>query len=38
MSVPSLATSVPCEHLFSTGSEVATDRWSRLGADKFEQL
>ena len=32
------ATSVPCEHLFSAGAEVATNRQSRLGADKFEQL
>lgn len=32
------ATSVPCERLFSAGAEVATDRRSRLGADKFEQL
>ena len=32
------ATSVPCERLFSAGAEIATDRRSRLGADKFEQL
>ena len=32
------ATSVPCEHLFSGGGEIATDRWSRLGANKFEHL
>ena len=32
------ATSVPCERLFSAGAEVATDRRSHLGADKFEQL
>ena len=32
------ATSIPCECLFSAGAEVAIDRWSRLGADKFEQL
>ena len=32
------ATSVPCEHLFSGGSEIATDQRSRLGADKFEHL
>ena len=33
-----LASSVPCEHLFSTGGEIATDRCSRLGSDHFEQL
>jgi hAT family C-terminal dimerisation region len=32
------ATSVPCERLFSAGAEIATDRRSRLGADRFEQL
>ena len=32
------ATSVPCERLFSAGGEIATDRRSRLGSDKFEQL
>jgi hypothetical protein len=32
------ATSVPCERLFSAGAEIATDRRSRLGADKFEHL
>jgi hypothetical protein len=32
------ATSVPCERLFSAGAEIATNRRSRLGADKFEQL
>ena len=32
------ATFVPCECLFSAGAEVATDRRSHLGADKFEQL
>ena len=32
------ATSVPCEHLFSAGAEVATDRQSCLGAERFEQL
>ena len=31
-------TSVPCECLFSGGSEIATDRRSRLGVDKFEHL
>lgn len=32
------ATSVPCERLFSAGAEIATDRRSRLGTDKFEYL
>ena len=32
------ATSVPCEWLFSAGGEIATDRQSRLGEDRFEQL
>ena len=32
------ATSVPCERLFSGGGEIATDRRSRLGADKFKYL
>ena len=32
------ASSVPCERLFSAGAEIATDRRSRLGADKFEHL
>ena len=32
------ATSVPCERLFSAGTEVATNHRSHLGADKFEQL
>ena len=32
------ASSVPCERLFSAGAEIATDRRSRLGSDKFEQL
>ncbi|KIM62812.1 hypothetical protein SCLCIDRAFT_118580 [Scleroderma citrinum Foug A] len=31
-------TSVPCERLFSGGGEIATDRQSCLGADKFEYL
>lgn len=29
---------MPCERLFSAGAEIATDRRSRLGADRFEQL
>ena len=32
------ATSVPCKRLFSGGGEIATDRQSRLGVDKFEHL
>jgi len=32
------ASSVPCEWPFSAGAEIATDRRSRLGSDKFEQL
>ena len=33
-----LASSVPCEHLFSAGGEIATDQRSCLGSDRFEQL
>jgi hypothetical protein len=29
---------VPCERLFSSSKQVATDRRSRLGSDRFEQL
>ena len=32
------ATSVPCKCLFSGGGEIATDRQSWLGVDKFEHL
>lgn len=32
------ASSVPCERLFSAGGETATDRRSRLGAERFEQM
>ncbi|KIK73257.1 hypothetical protein PAXRUDRAFT_21060 [Paxillus rubicundulus Ve08.2h10] len=32
------ASSVPCEHLFSAGVEIATDCWLRLGSEKFEEL
>lgn len=32
------ASSVPCERLFSAGAEIATDRRSRLGATRFEEL
>ncbi|KAI9573976.1 hypothetical protein HD554DRAFT_2012229, partial [Boletus coccyginus] len=31
-------TSIPCEWLFFTGAEIATDCYSHLGADKFEYL
>ena len=30
--------SVPCEHLFLGGGEIATDRQSQLGMDKFKHL
>ena len=33
-----LPTSIPCEHLFSAGAEIATNCRSHLDADKFEQL
>jgi hypothetical protein len=36
--LPCPASSVPCEHLFSTSKEIADDRRSRLGAKKFEEL
>jgi len=32
------ASSVPCEHLFSAGAEIATKRCSHLGSDCFEEL
>jgi len=32
------ASSVPCERLFSAGAEIAADRRSRLGSEKFEEL
>ena len=32
------ASSVPCERLFSAGAEIATDRRSRLGSVRFEEL
>ena len=32
------ASSVPCERLFSAGAETATNRWSRLCSNQFEQL
>ena len=36
--LPSQASSVPCERLFSSAKQVADDRRSRLGSTKFEQL
>jgi len=32
------ASSVPCERLFSGGKLIATDRRSRLGSDRFEEI
>lgn len=36
--LPIQASSVPCERLFSSSKQVATDRRSRLGSDRFEEL
>jgi hypothetical protein len=36
--LPSQASSVPCEHLFSSSKQVATDRRARLGGQRFEEL
>jgi hAT family C-terminal dimerisation region len=36
--LPVQASSVPCERLFSAGKLVASDRRSRLGAERFEEL
>jgi hypothetical protein len=36
--LPCQASSVPCEHLFSGGGEIATKRRARLGAECFEEL
>lgn len=36
--LPCQASSVPCERLFSASKQVTTERWSRLGADRLEQL
>ena len=33
-----LATSIPCEQLFSNGAEIATNHHNQLGAERFEQL
>jgi hAT family C-terminal dimerisation region len=35
---PIPVSSVPCERLFSGGGETATDRHTRLGTERFEQL
>jgi hypothetical protein len=29
---------MPCEHRFSSGGEIATDRHSHLGAERFEEI
>ncbi|KAF7770801.1 hypothetical protein Agabi119p4_6775 [Agaricus bisporus var. burnettii] len=36
--LPIQASAVPCERLFSASKQVATDRRSRLGSDRFEEL
>jgi hypothetical protein len=36
--LPTQASSVPCERLFSSGKLIADDHRARLGAEKFEQL
>lgn len=36
--LPCQASSVPCERLFSASKQVTTERRSRLGADRLEQL
>ena len=36
--LPSQASSVPCERLFSGTKQIATDRRARLGAIVFEEL
>lgn len=36
--LPSQASSVPCEHLFSSSKQVATDRRASLGGQRFEEL
>ena len=36
--LPIQASSVPCERLFSSSEQVATERRSRLGSDRFEEL
>ncbi|KIK91632.1 hypothetical protein PAXRUDRAFT_149084 [Paxillus rubicundulus Ve08.2h10] len=32
------ASSIPCEHLFSAGAKIVTDRRSRLGLEMFKEL
>jgi len=36
--LPIQASSVPCERLFSSSKQVATERRARLGSDRFEEL
>jgi hypothetical protein len=36
--LPVQASSVPCERLFSSSKQVATERRARLGSDRFEEL
>lgn len=36
--LPCQASSVPCEHLLSTGGEIATKRCAQLGALYFKEL
>lgn len=36
--LPIQASSVPCERLFSSAKEITTDKRSRLGPVRFEQL
>ena len=36
--LPIPASSVPCERLFSAAKEIADDRRSRLGSNKFEEI
>lgn len=36
--LPVQASSVPCERLFSSSKQVATDRRARLGSERFEEI
>lgn len=36
--LPSQASSVACERVFSASKQIATDRRARLGAKRFEEL
>ena len=36
--LPSQASSVPCERLFSGSKQIATDRRAHLGSEVFEEL